>query len=208
MVYLVLFFGSVVASFEYRELTDAEEAALKAAASNSAGINVWLIQGNVIRVEAGDTSFVNVLFEPTDVLGYCLAPSALFTAESPDGELLDWSLIEGGAVQYRFWYQACDVVDPLSPIVLEQYVDTSILERLRTQKSQIVGDVVQSFSPEREYNVPISEHELRGIGIHFDADHGAVYRLNYWGTNCRGLSVDVVLRRDEIQVLRSAEWVC
>ena len=206
--YLILFFGSVVASFEYRDLTDVEESAVRAAASNASGLGVWLIQGRVIRVEAGDNSLVNVLFDPADVSGYCLAPSAFFTAESPDRELLDWSLIEGGAIQYRFWYEACDEVDPLSPVVLEQYVDTSILERLRTQKSLIVSAAVQDMFPELEYNVPASEHELRGISIHFDADHGAVYKLNYWGTNCRGLSIDVVLRRDEISVLRSAQWVC
>ena len=67
---------------------------------------------------------------------------------------------------------------------------------------------MRGFSAEREYNVPISEHQLRGISIHFEADYGAVYKLNYWGTNCRGLSIDVVLRRDESQVVTSAKWVC
>jgi hypothetical protein len=141
-------------------------------------------------------------------MGYCLAPSAYFTAENADGELLEWRPSERVNVQYRFWYQACDEADPQSPIVLEQYVDVSVLERLSRQLDQIVGDAVRSFPPEREYNVPISEHELRRIGIHFDSEHGAVYELNYRGTVCRGLSIDAVLRRDEIHVLRSTEWVC
>ena len=207
-VYLVIFLSLANASFEYRDLSDAEDAALRAAASKSAGIDVWLMQGNVIRADAGDTSQVNVIFEPADVSGYCLAPSAYFTAENANGELLEWRPSERGTVQYRFWYQACDEADPQSPIVLEQYVDVSVLERLSRQLDQIVGDAVRSSPPEREYNVPISEHELRRIGIRFDSEHGAVYKLNYRGTVCRGLSIDAVLRRDEINVLRSAEWIC
>ena len=97
-VYLVIFLSLANASFEYRDLSDAEDAALRAAASKSAGIDVWLIKGNVIRADAGDTSQVNVIFEPADVSGYCLAPSAYFTAENANGKLLEWRPSERGTV--------------------------------------------------------------------------------------------------------------
>lgn len=205
---LALISSPVDASFEYRDLTVEEKTALRTAASEAAGTGVWQILGRVIRVEAGDTSMVNVVFDPADVSGYCLATSAIYAAESPDRVLLDWNPIEGNPIKYLFWYQACEAADPQSPVVLEQYVDTIILEKLRVHREQIVGDAGRYLSPGREYDVPASDHRLNSIGIRFDADVGAVYELSYSGTNCRGLSVDVLLSGDEIRVLRSAEWVC
>ena len=208
MALLLLMLGSVNASFEYRDLTDAEKAALRAAAEKSAGISVWLIQGNVMRVKAREMATINVVFKPTDSAGYCLAPTAFFRSESPDGELLKWSLAESAIIQYQFWFQPCGRANPEAAISLKQYVDTSILERLRASRDQIVGDAIQLLPPEREYDVPISKHRLRSIGIEFDPEHGAVYRLEYLGTSCRLLSINVVMRPDDIQVLNSAEAVC
>jgi hypothetical protein len=207
-VLLLLLLGSVNASFEFRELTEVEEAALKAAAAKSAGISVWLIQGNVMQVQAGDMATVNVVFEPAESSGYCLAPTSLFSSESSDGELLNWSPIEGATIQYQFWFQPCDGADPQAAISLKQYVDTSILERIGTSRDQIVGDGIRLLPPEREYDVPISEHRLVAISIQFDSVHGAVYTLEYLGTSCRSLSIDVVMRPEDIQVLRTAQSVC
>ena len=204
---LALALNCVEAS-EYRDLTAAEESKLRAIAAESAGVGVWLTQGGVILDEARETSLVNVIFEPANVSGYCLAPSAVFKAEGQEQELQDWTLIEGGPTQYRFWYQSCDDADLQSAVVLEQFVDISVLQRLKEQQDWIIDTAIHSLAPEYEYDIPVSEHKPRRIGIRFNPDRGAIYRLQYWGTKCRGLSIDALLLPDEIGVLDSLVWVC
>ena len=200
--------SSLAFASERRNLTEIEEERLKKIAIEHAGIDVWYIEGLATEVEGGVAAFATVVFQPAVMSEHCLAPTGLFRADGSEPELHNWDLFEGGSFKYRFWFETCMNADPQSPIELDQYVDISVLERLRIEQEQIVRDAIDRFSSDRQYIVPVRGHKLRSISISFDRDYGAIYRLRYWGTSCRGLSVHTALEPNEISVIESWEWVC